>query len=322
MRKNYLVLSLFILILMAAMPANASTFDNLVYQGTLLNSEGEPIDGTLTLTFRIYESENSGYAVWEETQDVKFTDGVFSVQLGSKESLSEDLFLSETLYLGMQIEDDDELSPRAGLFSVPTAFYAQKATVAESLADGLVITPDQILDGGITTAKISSGAVGSTQLSSTGVTAGTYGSANQVAQITVDSKGRITSATNINLTASGSGDLTGLIAGTGLTGGGDSGDITLNVNVGTGANQIVQLDGSAKLPAVDGSLLTNITPANNSVTSGKIAMVQLAMPISVILLQLKIVSWPRSQLLVKWMPVRLWGRLVLCPSRVVRLITL
>ena len=40
MRKNYLVLSLFILILMAAMPANASTFDNLVYQGTLLNSEG------------------------------------------------------------------------------------------------------------------------------------------------------------------------------------------------------------------------------------------------------------------------------------------
>ena len=193
------------------------------------------------------------------------------MQLGSKESLSEDLFLSETLYLGMQIEDDDELSPRAGLFSVPTAFYAQKATVAESLADGLVITPDQILDGGITTAKISSGAVGSTQLSSTGVTAGTYGSANQVAQITVDSKGRITSATNINLTASGSGDLTGLIAGTGLTGGGDSGDITLNVNVGTGANQIVQLDGSAKLPAVDGSLLTNITPANNSVTSGKIA---------------------------------------------------
>lgn len=30
------------------------------------------------------------------------------------------------------------------------------------------------------------------------------------------------------------------------------------VNVGTGANQIVQLNGSSKLPAVDGSLLTNI----------------------------------------------------------------
>lgn len=32
-------------------------------------------------------------------------------------------------------------------------------------------------------------------------------------------------------------------------------------NVGTSANNIVQLDGSSKLPAVDGSQLTNITPA-------------------------------------------------------------
>lgn len=33
---------------------------------------------------------------------------------------------------------------------------------------------------------------------------------------------------------------------------------TLGVNVGTGANQIVKLDGSSKLPAVDGSQLTNL----------------------------------------------------------------
>ncbi len=33
------------------------------------------------------------------------------------------------------------------------------------------------------------------------------------------------------------------------------------LNVGTGANQIVQLDGSARLPAVDGSQLTGITAA-------------------------------------------------------------
>lgn len=34
------------------------------------------------------------------------------------------------------------------------------------------------------------------------------------------------------------------------------------LDVGTGANQIVQLDASAKLPAVDGSALTNLTGAN------------------------------------------------------------
>jgi hypothetical protein len=58
-------------------------------------------------------------------------------------------------------------------------------------------------------------------------------------------------------------DSTTLTAGTGLTGGGDlSANLTFAVDVGTGANQIVQLDGSGALPAIDGSALTNLT-ANN-----------------------------------------------------------
>jgi hypothetical protein len=65
--------------------------------------------------------------------------------------------------------------------------------------------------------------------------------------------------------ASGSGGtIAAVLPGVGLTGGGSSGSVTLNVNVGTTANQIVQLDGSSKLPPVDGSALTNINPANFS----------------------------------------------------------
>ncbi len=43
-----------------------------------------------------------------------------------------------------------------------------------------------------------------------------------------------------------------------------------NVNAGTGPNQIVKLDGSAKLPAVDGSALTNLNTA--SMTSGTLSI--------------------------------------------------
>ncbi|WII71456.1 cell wall anchor protein [Bdellovibrio sp. 22V] len=42
-----------------------------------------------------------------------------------------------------------------------------------------------------------------------------------------------------------------------------------SVNAGTGANQIVKLDGSAKLPGVDGSALTNLNASN--ISSGTIA---------------------------------------------------
>lgn len=65
--------------------------------------------------------------------------------------------------------------------------------------------------------------------------------------------------------ATGTGDITDVNAGTGLSGGGASGSVTLNVDVGTTANKIVQLDGSGKLPALDGSNLTNL-PNNTAST--------------------------------------------------------
>jgi hypothetical protein len=64
---------------------------------------------------------------------------------------------------------------------------------------------------------------------------------------------------------SGTGTVTSVASGTGLTGGPITSSGTLNVDVGTTANKIVQLDGSAKLPAVDGSLLTNLPGGFKSV---------------------------------------------------------
>jgi hypothetical protein len=62
-------------------------------------------------------------------------------------------------------------------------------------------------------------------------------------------------------------DTTLNIDGTGLTLSGTGATSTLNVDVGTGANQIVQLDGSSRLPAVDGSQLTNL-PGDQQPSSG------------------------------------------------------
>lgn len=58
--------------------------------------------------------------------------------------------------------------------------------------------------------------------------------------------------------------MTGVTAGTRLTGGTITTSGTIAVDVGTGANQIVQFDASSKLPAVDGSQLINVTASDSS----------------------------------------------------------
>ena len=70
-------------------------------------------------------------------------------------------------------------------------------------------------------------------------------------------------------TPGGGGTVTSLLAGTGLTGGTITSTGTLAVDVGTTANKIVQLDGSAHLPAVDGSALTGLNATN--LASGTVA---------------------------------------------------
>ncbi len=77
------------------------------------------------------------------------------------------------------------------------------------------------------TLSVANGGITSTQLSATGVTAGSYGDATNIPVFTVDSTGRVTAASTIAATISGYVPTTRqVIAGTGLTGGGP-----LNANV-------------------------------------------------------------------------------------------
>jgi hypothetical protein len=60
---------------------------------------------------------------------------------------------------------------------------------------------------------------GTVSLANTAVTAGVYGTANVVPQITVDAQGRITNVANITITTGGTGTVTQVDTGVGLTGG-------------------------------------------------------------------------------------------------------
>ena len=70
-------------------------------------------------------------------------------------------------------------------------------------------------------------------------------------------------------TTGGGGTVTNVVAGSGLTGGPITGAGTLSIDSGTTANKVVQLDGTARLPAVDASMLTSINA--NNISGGTLA---------------------------------------------------
>jgi hypothetical protein len=110
------------------------------YQGFLLDNNGSPINGNVTITFNLYATEVDNQSLWTEIhEDVLVSDGIFNVILGTETSITNDLF-SKDLYLGISIDNGSELSPRKKLTST---IYALRAAVAESI-DGINITDHSI----------------------------------------------------------------------------------------------------------------------------------------------------------------------------------
>jgi hypothetical protein len=89
------------------------------------------------------------------------------------------------------------------------------AVTTSKIVDAAV-TSSKLLDGSVTTSKIADNSISSIKLSTTGVVAGTYGNELNIPQITVDSKGRISSIENRSVQdfpyiVPAGGDLTGTL---------------------------------------------------------------------------------------------------------------
>ena len=97
------------------------------------------------------------------------------------------------------------------------------------------------------TLSVAPGGIGPTQLATSGVTPGVYGSASALPQITVDANGRVTAATSFPFSVTGFVPVTTeVIAGTGLTGGGPlNGNVTLNARLSNATPLSLSGSGSA-----------------------------------------------------------------------------
>jgi hypothetical protein len=113
------------LALLAAPVALASTPSTVAHQGRVLDASGAGVNGSVTLTFRVYAVPSSGAALWTEVHPgVVVSDGYFAVELGSVTDMPEDLFATGARYLGVQVGTGTELVPRTSVLTVPRAHHA------------------------------------------------------------------------------------------------------------------------------------------------------------------------------------------------------
>lgn len=117
--KGYLVMALLLLFATAVQAAIPQLIN---YQGLLTTSGGTPVvDGSYSVTFRIYDASSGGSVLWSETKLVTTSSGLFSTLLGSVTPIPDSAFSSASSYLGIKISSDPEISPRQQLASVPYA---------------------------------------------------------------------------------------------------------------------------------------------------------------------------------------------------------
>jgi hypothetical protein len=94
------------------------------FTGKLKDKNQNPLNGTYSIKFRLYDTETQGVALWQETQTVSISNGVLDVELGSVTPIG--LAFDEQYWLGIEVGTDGEMTPRFKLTSVPYSFISRE----------------------------------------------------------------------------------------------------------------------------------------------------------------------------------------------------
>ncbi|MFA6434209.1 MAG: hypothetical protein WCW52_05890, partial [Elusimicrobiales bacterium] len=218
--------------------AAQSTPSLISFQGRLTDALNNPLAGSYNFDFAVYAAQTGGVPLWSETQNgVTVANGVLAAELGSNTPIPYSVFSSAQRYLEITV-NGTTLSPRQRLLSVPYAANAQ--TINGRDYDAIVSTDSAQTIGGVKT-----------------FTANIFLNQVSVSSDIYLSAGRINLHGNLVTTADGLLDASKL-ANTVPNSALDESSVTKRGNNFNGANQLVLLNASGKLPALDGSALTNI----------------------------------------------------------------
>jgi len=128
--------------------ASAAIPKYINFQGKLTDSDGNPAaDGTYTVTFRLYDVETGGTALWTEEQSVTVTSSIFNAVLGTETALG--LTFDRQYWISVQVSGDSEMTPRQRLTASGYALNADSVDTLSS-AQFLRSDADDVATGQIT----------------------------------------------------------------------------------------------------------------------------------------------------------------------------
>ncbi len=138
--RNFIGFGISILWILAAVMAFASQ-PLISYQGRMTDGSGAPIgDGDYSAIFSVFSDSVGGQALWTEAATVTTVSGLFEHRLGSTNAFPPGLFAgNESLFLEVEI-NDEIVSPRSRLLTVPFAIVANDLLVSDVEGRPAVVT--------------------------------------------------------------------------------------------------------------------------------------------------------------------------------------
>jgi len=105
----------------------------LSVQAKVTDSDGELLDDSYTVTFRVYSAVTGGTALWSEIQTIAISGGILDAVIGTTTAFPSSMTFNTDYWLSIDVNSDGEMSPRIRLTCSPYALNADEIDDIDSL---------------------------------------------------------------------------------------------------------------------------------------------------------------------------------------------